>query len=195
MAASLSSRSDDRAAAALASAVASLGGNSESFARNAAAHAVSVVLVPQGRGDATAAARTLMSQLGAAPGLEYVTSNASGTFWRVRPAKQATSRLRVEAGGASTPLASGVASAQADVPQSETARLLVLAERADPGWTANPQRPRTAADRPRMAAGVAPARGRRDRRRLLRRGLGRDDRLGPGGHPVRGARRRAAPAS
>ncbi len=136
MAASLSSRSDDRAAAALASAVASLGGNSESFARNAAAHAVSVVLVPQGRGDATAAARTLMSQLGAAPGLEYVTSNASGTFWRVRPAKQATSRLRVEAGGASTPLASGVASAQADVPQSETARLLVLAERADPGWTA-----------------------------------------------------------
>ncbi|OZB89294.1 MAG: glycosyl transferase family 2, partial [Microbacterium sp. 14-71-5] len=104
--------------------------------------------------DPVAAARAqLVGRLDATPGLERVTENASGTLWRVRPAVGADgspaptvvtswARLAKAAGDVTDPatVVTAVAATDANVdttvPAGAPTRVLVLAERADPGWHA-----------------------------------------------------------
>lgn len=104
--------------------------------------------------DPVAGARAqLVGRLDATPGLERVTENASGTLWRVRPAVGADgspaptvvtswARLAKAAGDVTDPATAVTAVAATDakvdttVPAGAPTRVLVLAERADPGWHA-----------------------------------------------------------
>ncbi|CAL8972170.1 hypothetical protein CELL_01222 [Cellulomonas sp. T2.31MG-18] len=121
----------------------------------AVAHVV-VPPLPVGTSDtdpAAAARAQLVGRLDATPGLERVTENASGTLWRVRPAVGADgspaptvvtswARLAKAAGDVTDPATAVTAVAATDanvdttVPAGATTRVLVLAERADPGWHA-----------------------------------------------------------
>ena len=95
-----------------------------------AAHDVDTILVPLGASGAS----TLASGLDRAGGLEKVGDTNSGTVWRVRPDATMPSRVRVEsAGGVTTAVGASQLRVDGDVNAVGT---LVLAERADPGWSA-----------------------------------------------------------
>ncbi|MBR6459231.1 MAG: glycosyltransferase [Actinomycetaceae bacterium] len=143
----------------LADALASLTSNSASVPQALADHGVSVVLVPEDTNDS--ASRTLVGRLNAVRDLEYITTNETGSFWRVHTGEDlsaSVSRLRLDIGdGTSIAVPSDVFEARvsldsllATLEQSpadtekqgkETVTIpkegrLVLAERADPYWHA-----------------------------------------------------------
>jgi hypothetical protein len=95
--------------------------------------------------DADTAAQLTASRMDAVPGLTAVGPTASGWLWRVTPLNDAvlqpadvSHRVRiVDSKGATIGLVpSDLNGARAAVPKGPEGRLLVLAERADPGWTA-----------------------------------------------------------
>lgn len=94
---------------------------------------------------ADTAAQLTASRMDAVPGLTAVGPTDSGWLWRVTPLNDAVlqpadvaHRVRiVDSKGATIGLVpSDLGGAQASVPKGPEGRLLVLAERADPGWTA-----------------------------------------------------------
>jgi hypothetical protein len=94
---------------------------------------------------ADTAAQLTASRMDAVPGLTAVGPTASGWLWRVTPLNDAvlqpadvSHRVRiVDSKGATIGLVpSDLNGARAAVPKGPEGRLLVLAERADPGWTA-----------------------------------------------------------
>lgn len=118
--------------------------------------AVSGVLVPPAE-DADAAAvaarALLVGRLDATPGLERVTTNETGTLWRVQAAVAddgtpapdvVTSWARLlpagadpaDASAAATAVASSGRDTDAVIDTGDAGRVLVLAERADSGWHA-----------------------------------------------------------
>jgi len=108
--------------------------------------AVAAVLVPPGAGGQTAAARSLLvGRLDATAGLERITENPSGVIWRVVPvpatAGPAWARVLTpatkDASATSAPLAARRLAVSTRVAAGEPGRLVVLAERADPGWHAS----------------------------------------------------------
>lgn len=145
----------DAADEALAVAVARLSVAADEAAPALVEHGIAVVVVPPEDAswrpgvDATARAE-LVSSLDGTAGLERVTSNASGTIWRVT-AEAGVARARVLMADGVTPspevsvtsrdlpvggLTSGTVRAGGDVQASDADRLVVLAERAHPGWHA-----------------------------------------------------------
>jgi GT2 family glycosyltransferase len=91
------------------------------------------------------AAQLTASRMDAVPGLVAVGQTDVGWLWRITPLNQpaikaadVAHRVRiVDAGGATIGLLpSGLDTVDADVPEGTEGRLVVLAERADPGWTA-----------------------------------------------------------
>jgi GT2 family glycosyltransferase len=91
------------------------------------------------------AAQLTASRMDAVPGLVTVGQTDVGWLWRVSPLNQPVikasdiaHRVRIiDSKGATTGLVpSGLESVDAPVPAGEEGRLVVLAERADPGWTA-----------------------------------------------------------
>lgn len=149
----------------LATAIASLSGDSSSVAEVFSRHGVSVVLVPEATADS--ASRTLIGKLNGISDLEYITANETGSFWRVRTGGElsdSVSRVRLEAGEASVAAPVGVFGARANLDglraeleeaQAHKAQTdgeaqngtggdtrlpargrLILAERADPYWHA-----------------------------------------------------------
>jgi len=135
-------------------------GSSTDVAADLAALAVADVLVPPLPADraddvALRQARTaLVGRLDATPGLERITDGRSGVIWRVQPSGDADSPTAVGAWARLVPDASGDAAAlatdavpvpalpgvigrvDATIGPGGADRLLVLAERADPGWRA-----------------------------------------------------------
>ncbi|MBR5949809.1 MAG: glycosyltransferase [Actinomycetaceae bacterium] len=104
----------------LAEALASLSSDSQSVPQTLTEHGVSVVLVPQEANDS--ASRTLVGRLNSVRGLEYITTNETGTFWRVRTddgVSASPARLRLVAGegenATRVALPSGVFGAQVDM--------------------------------------------------------------------------------
>jgi hypothetical protein len=94
---------------------------------------------------ADTAAQLTASRMDAVPGLVAVGQTDVGWLWRISPLNQpviqaadVAHRVRiVDPRGAATALvASGTHEVDAAVPAGAEGRLLVLAERADPGWTA-----------------------------------------------------------
>ncbi|WP_146197210.1 glycosyltransferase [Serinibacter arcticus] len=145
----------DAADEALAVTVARLTVAADEAAPALVEHGVAVVVVPPVDSvvrpgvDATARAE-LVASLDGTAGLERVTSNAAGTIWRV-VTDTGVARARVLESDASTPsaevvvtgrdlpvggLTSGLVRAGGEVLPSEQDRLVVLAERAHPGWRA-----------------------------------------------------------
>jgi hypothetical protein len=94
---------------------------------------------------ADTAAQLTASRMDAVPGLVAVGQTDVGWLWRISPLNQAVlqaaevaHRVRiVDPRGAATNLvASGTVDVDAAVPAGPEGRLVVLAERADPGWSA-----------------------------------------------------------
>ena len=94
---------------------------------------------------ADTAAQLTASRMDAVPGLVAVGQTDVGWLWRISPLNQrglqaadVAHRVRiVDAGGTATALvASGTDNVDAAVPAGAEGRLVVLAERADPGWSA-----------------------------------------------------------
>ncbi|WP_420716253.1 glycosyltransferase family 2 protein [Pseudarthrobacter sp. LT1] len=94
---------------------------------------------------ADTAAQLTASRMDAVPGLVAVGQTYVGWLWRISPLNQRSlqaadvaHRVRiVDAGGSATALvASGTDDVDAAVPGGPEGRLAVLAERADPGWSA-----------------------------------------------------------
>ncbi|WP_017195717.1 glycosyltransferase [Actinomyces massiliensis] len=116
-------------------------GQDEHAADDLAAHGIAVVLLADAPGDeATALAR---AGLESTPGLDQLTRTAAGTSWRVGPsgATEAARATLVDADGTATTLATSADAGTvvtADVPAATDgqSRTVVLAERADAGWTA-----------------------------------------------------------
>ena len=116
-------------------------GQDEHAADDLAAHGIAVVLLADAPGDeATALAR---AGLESTPGLDQLTRTAAGTSWRVGPsgATEAARATLVDADGTATTLATSADAGTvvtADVPAATDgqSRTLVLAERADAGWSA-----------------------------------------------------------
>ncbi|WP_445154970.1 glycosyltransferase family 2 protein [Arthrobacter sp. Hor0625] len=90
-------------------------------------------------------AELLASRMDAVPGLVAVGRTGSGWLWRITPLNEAAAeaadvahRVRiVDAAGKSVGLLpAGPVSADAPVPDGPEGRLVVLADRADPGWSA-----------------------------------------------------------
>lgn len=142
----------DAAETDLGQAIANIPASGEAVARILADHAISVVLVPPASDNTdTQAQAQLRAWLNAVPGLEYVTENATGAFWRVQQS-QVPARLRLIAGDSTSDssalssdalsrsgaqaVPSGIYTASADIESASTNRYLVLAERADRGWLA-----------------------------------------------------------
>ena len=95
-----------------------------------AAHNVDTILVPLG----ASGAQALAFGLDRAAGLEKVGDTNSGTVWRVRPDATTPSRVRVESpAGVTSPVGASQLRVDGDVNAIGT---LVLAERADSGWSA-----------------------------------------------------------
>lgn len=102
-----------------------------------AGHGVAVVVVPPGSGDAR---DRLVARLDATSALERVTENSTGVVWRVVPERSdvpvARARVHDADGRPLQVLASRGVLAHGLVERGEPGRLVVLAERADPGWRA-----------------------------------------------------------
>ncbi|QGQ18898.1 glycosyltransferase [Cellulomonas sp. JZ18] len=140
----------DAAAEEVAAVAARLaGGTADDVAPALAALGVADVLVPAPLGDdprERAARARLVGALDATAGLERVTHDGTGTLWRVRPASgdvvAAWARLVPAGADVSAPGTSASAVAARGrtvatvVPPGDEDRVLVLAERADPGWQA-----------------------------------------------------------
>lgn len=135
-------REDDEATAALRAVVATIVAGRSVDPRPAleALGAGFVVL----KTDDTAAQLTA-SRIDAVPGLVAVGETEAGWLWRVlplnvavlQPADVAHRARIVDAGGATVSLLpSGLTDVDASVPEGSEGRLLVLAERVDPGWSA-----------------------------------------------------------
>lgn len=128
----------DAADTALAALAAALAAGSAGDPRGAlAAHAVGVVVVPPGEGEAR---EDLVGRLNGTLGLERVTENASGVVWRVAPPEGAAATGRVD-----VVTAEGVpvqvvpaepVGGQGPVDPGDAGRVLVSAERADESWQA-----------------------------------------------------------
>ncbi len=90
------------------------------------------------------AAELLASELEAVPGLDTVGPTESGWLWRVKPSYAAAGqsdvvnrvRLVDAAGKALAPVPSQGQNVDTAIPAGDAGRLVVLAERADPGWQA-----------------------------------------------------------
>lgn len=124
---------DDEAANDLRALVAELSvGAAGDAAARLHAHAVSVVLVPPASGEAR---EDLLAALDSVAGLERVTENETGVFWRVGGADPAARVVveTAEGGRIAVPSAATTAGDRIDAGREAT---LVLAERADPGWQA-----------------------------------------------------------
>ncbi len=118
----------------LATGVVNLTSGSQNAASQLAAHAITVVLVPPSDERSGAEHRgELIAQLHAVAGLEYVTDNETGTFWRVRTSDPPPARLHTSDGEI---IASGTVEAHGEIAGSIETRELALAERADEGWVA-----------------------------------------------------------
>lgn len=140
----------DAPAAEVGAAAARLaGGASDDVASALAALGVADVLVPATPGDDArerAARARLVGALDATAGLERVTHDGAGTLWRVRPTTgdvvAAWARLvpagedPAAAGTAAEAVAADGRSVSTQVVPGGEDRVLVLAERADPGWQA-----------------------------------------------------------
>ena len=145
----------DEAATSLATAVARLSVAADEAVPALQEHAVSVIVVPPldsqvaPGGDETARAR-LVASLDATAGLEPVTTNASGTIWRVIGVDGAarvrvlnadgTPSAQVQAGDGDLPvgaIASRVVRASGEIEAADADRTVVLAERASSGWRAS----------------------------------------------------------
>ncbi|XAS64989.1 glycosyltransferase [Micrococcaceae bacterium Sec5.8] len=94
---------------------------------------------------ADAAAQLTASRMDAVPGLVAVGKTDVGWLWRISPLNQpviqaadVAHRVRIVDGAGATLglIPSGPVSADAAVPSGPEGRLVVLAERADPGWSA-----------------------------------------------------------
>ncbi|NMR20889.1 glycosyltransferase [Cellulomonas fimi] len=112
--------------------------------------AVAAVLVPSDDARTSVAGAQLVGRLDATAGLERITENESGVIWRVSPplgavpgatSAPAWARLVSPATGGSAPdevpVAAERLAVDTDVPAGDSGRLLVLAERAEPGWHAS----------------------------------------------------------
>lgn len=93
-------------------------------------HGIDSILVP----DVSAGAGALSEAFDRAVGLERVGATDAGLVWRVRPNGLQTARARVITADTWAPLDAAVISAWGRV--DEAAGLILLAERADPGWRA-----------------------------------------------------------
>ena len=119
----------DLASADLASALADVAGASPQVPQMLGEHAISVVVLPPAGPDTDSQARQeLQALLNGVPGLEYVTENETGVFWRV-PAKAAGGKGSVSAQAAKADAQSGTAAAEADAP----ARLRIV-NGSDGSW-------------------------------------------------------------
>lgn len=102
-------------------------------------HAIGVVVLPPGVPDDRDARAALANRLDV-EGLEYVTENAAGAFWRVPVAAGAGSVARARIldadGVVDTDLPAGQVGVEAEVPAGESGRRVVLAEPADGHWRA-----------------------------------------------------------
>ena len=135
----LTDAADSSLAAAIADAVA---GQGKTAADELAAHGVGVVLLTTRQGDETTA--TARAGLASTPGLEQLARTDAGVAWRVSPgdAAQSARAVLLETAGDERPSASAVPFAgqatTTPIPDSASGgdRVLVLAERADPGWSA-----------------------------------------------------------
>lgn len=128
----------DAADADLASLAAGLVAGSAGDPRgDLAAHAIGVVVVPPGGGEAR---EDLVARLDATAGLERVTENATGTVWRVAPPEGATATGRIDVvspGGVPLQVVPAQpVGGQGGVEAGDAGRTLVLAERADVSWQA-----------------------------------------------------------
>jgi hypothetical protein len=94
---------------------------------------------------ADTAAQLTASRMDAVPGLIAVGQTDVGWLWRITPLNQpvlqpadVAHRARIVDGGGATValLASGFDNVDTAVPEGDDGRLVVLAERADPGWSA-----------------------------------------------------------
>ena len=107
-----------------------------------AAHGIGVVLLTTRQGDETTA--TARAGLASTPGLEQLARTDAGVAWRVSPgdAAQSARAVLTETASGDGPSASAVPFAgqatTTPIPDSASGgdRVLVLAERADPGWSA-----------------------------------------------------------
>jgi hypothetical protein len=113
-------------------------GSSSDVAADLGRLGIGAVLVPGPTGDA---ARTeLVGRLDATPGLQRVTETAPGVIWRVDADGAGTTaawaRLAQEDGAAPVPVAAAGGRIDTVIDAGGSGRLLVLAERADPGWHA-----------------------------------------------------------
>ena len=124
----------------LAEAIADINGSGERAAAIFGEHAIAMVVVPLDTDNPARAA--LVGELSSLGGLQYVTENSIGAFWRVTTTADvgptAVSRLRIvqPTGEDDVALPSGHIGARLPVDQGAEGRLLVLAERADSGWRA-----------------------------------------------------------
>ncbi len=123
-------------------------GADDDVAADLAGLAVGAVLLPPAADDAPPSAvrarSALVAQLDGTVGLERVTETASGVIWRVavddRGTTTAWARLLDTQGGAAVPVPADDATVRTRVDAAAdgvTGRVLVLAERADPGWRAS----------------------------------------------------------
>lgn len=151
----------DAADADLAELVAQLAtGTASDVGTRLADHAVGVVLVtPPASGPSTDARELVLAELDATDGLARVTSNETGVVYRVSGVGTTLpSRAWLVAGENRQHLAAEPIAAHAEVPSGGAGRLLVLAERADPSWSATMEgQPLPASDDEWRQAFVVPA--------------------------------------
>lgn len=96
-------------------------------------------LLPQETTESNPARDDLAATLRAVPGLEYVTENETGIFWRVIPKDGLNVAARAwieDADGNRTPLDAGASDLHTEVANLPARGKIVLAERADTGWHA-----------------------------------------------------------
>ncbi len=127
----------DPATKHLQQAVADLLVSSDTAASRLAEHAISVVLLPPAtEKDSVLQRDKLISALHSAPNLEYVTTNETGSFWRVAGTDVTTSRVRtITDDNVIKVVESGKYRVRAQL-NSDKEQRLVLAERVDSGWKA-----------------------------------------------------------
>ena len=112
-------------------------GSSQDISEGLGSLGIGAVLVPAGEGDAHA---LLVGRLDATPGLERMTETESGVIWRValgQHASAAWARLVRADGETLLEVLPARQGEPIEVPEGTGQRLLVLAERADPGWRAS----------------------------------------------------------